>query len=193
MNHIEPTASKNLKLMESPKGKTVRFSQLVANSGNPEVITLWADPRKDQSFMQLVKKQRVVTIVQKPTGSKKDFGYIGFHPQPFAVFMVFPKALKPADGLHIIGLNYDLLKSPGLRKGFHPKIVDAPKPAAKKSLEKSFNVRILRTLSQELELEVKGKNMTEAKAQAINAADEQDLPSQTKKISDRVIKIKESL
>lgn len=179
--------------MESPKGKTVRFSQLVANSGNPEVITLWADPRKDQSFMQLVKKQRVVTIVQKPTGSKKDFGYIGFFPQPFAVFMVFPKALKPDPGLQIIGIKYDLLKLASPHKGFHPKFVDAPKPAAKKPIEKSFNVRILRILSQELEVEVKGQNLAEAKAQAINAADEQDLPSQTKKISDRVIKIKESL
>src|ERR1022692_1218616 len=52
MKHIEPTASKNLKLLESLERKAVRFSQLVDSSGKPEVVTLWADPKKDQAFMQ---------------------------------------------------------------------------------------------------------------------------------------------
>jgi hypothetical protein len=192
MNHIEAPTLKNLRLMESSKVKAVRFSQLVESSGKPEVVTLWADPKKDQSFMRLVKKRRVVTIVQKPAGTRKDFGYVGFHPQPFAVFLVFPKALKPDEGLQIIGIKYDLLKSPSPQKGFPPKIVNVPRTAAKKPPENSFNVRILRILSQELDLEVKGQNMTEAKAKAIVAALEQSLPPRTTKISDKVIEIRYS-
>jgi hypothetical protein len=60
----------------SGMAKEVRFSQLVTASGKPETFTLWTDPKKNSAFMKAARENRVLTIVQKPTGAKKDSGLI---------------------------------------------------------------------------------------------------------------------
>jgi len=90
--------------------REIRFGKLVETSGNPEVVTLWADPKTDRAFMKLVKELRVLTVIQKPTGTQKDFGLIGFHPQPFCSYLVFPRRIKEEGEVRVIGIKYDLLK-----------------------------------------------------------------------------------
>ena len=175
--------------MASSQAKTIRFSELVETSGKPEVVTLWVDPKSDKPFMDLVKRKRVVTILQKPTEGKADFGLVGFHPQPFATFMVFPRMLKCDEGLRIIGIKYELLDFPHATKSFEPRILKAPEAVPKRSTEKTFNVRILRTLSQELEFQVRALSLSEGKTKALAAADGQELPAETKKVSDKIIEI----
>jgi hypothetical protein len=174
-----------------PKDKAVRFAVLAETSGKPEVVTLWADPKKDESFMDFVKKRRVITVVQKPIGNKKDVGYIGFHPQPFAVFMVFPKPLKPRDGSQIIGIKYDLLATVDPKKDFKPRIIKAPSPIAKKPVTKIFHVHLQRTLSQAFEEEVSAFNLKEARKTALSSVGKRALPVGTIQLSMRVTQISE--
>jgi hypothetical protein len=175
--------------MASSQAKTIRFSELVKTSGKPEVVTLWADPKTDKPFMDLVKRKRVVTLLQKPTGGKADFGLVGFHPQPFATFLVFPKTLKCEEGLRIVGIKYELLDLPISKKSFQPRILKAPEAAPKRPPEKAFKVRVLRTLSQELEFQVQALSLSEGKTKALAAADGQELPPDTKKVRDKIIEI----
>jgi len=60
--------------------------------------------------MRLVGEGRIVTLIQTRRSSKKDFGFIGFHPQPYAAFLAFPKPLKETDNLRVIGIKYGLLE-----------------------------------------------------------------------------------
>lgn len=181
--------------MADAPDQSVRFLQLVAESGIPEVVTLWADPRKDRAFMKLIKGKRVATIVQKPTGTKKDFGAVGFHPQPFAMFLVFPKILKSADGTKIIGIKYDVLQTANPRKSFQPTLVPRPVPKPEslpsKPVEKIFRGRIIRRLSQELAFEVKARNSGEARTKALQTVSEQEIPAHTKKAGDKIVEIRE--
>lgn len=141
--------------------------------------------------MGLVNKKKVITIIQNPVGNKKDIGYIGFQPQPFAVFMVFPKPLQYEDGIQIIGIKYDLLKTDAPQKETHSNIVKLPLKSIQASIERSYRVRILRTLSEELEMEVTAINLKTAKENALAAADEQEPPPNTQKVSNKIIEITE--
>src|SRR3954452_15153369 len=89
-----------------------RFRDLVAVSGKPEVVTLWASPRKDQAFVNAIKENRVLTVVQEPGSKKKDFGIVGYHKQPYAAYLVFPKPLEPERNSKIVGINYELVQPP---------------------------------------------------------------------------------
>jgi hypothetical protein len=176
-----------------PPPQKVRFAQLVKDSGKPEVMTLWADPKKDNTFMQLVKKHRVLTVVQKPTGNKKDFGFIGFHPQPFASFMVFPKSLAEAEGVQVIGIKYDLIAElkPGLLRIFKPQKSAKFKPAPKAPVIKTFQAKIERTLTQLLEFDVAAVTIADAKKKAIVQAEEHDVPENCVKTRERILDIVE--
>jgi len=93
--------------------KNVRFGDLVKNSGRPTVHTLWTKPAGDKAFMQALKRNRVLTVVQDPTGKRKDYGEIGFHQQRGASFLVFPRPLPETSGVRVIGINYKLLGKAG--------------------------------------------------------------------------------
>src|ERR1700743_523497 len=107
--------------------KEIRFSQLVQKSGKPETMILWTQPKEKPSFMKAVRENRVVTVFQKPNGTKKDFGAIGFHQEKFGTYLVFPKKLAKLEDTHIIGIKYELLKeqppsSPVKKKIESPKV-----------------------------------------------------------------------
>lgn len=63
--------------------RKLRFGDLVRNSGRPQIITLWTDPKKDRAFTRATKENRVLTVVQEP-GTGKDYGWIGFKRHPRA-------------------------------------------------------------------------------------------------------------
>jgi hypothetical protein len=46
--------------------KTLRFGDLVRNSGRPETIALWTDPKKDRTLTRAIKENRVLTVIQEP-------------------------------------------------------------------------------------------------------------------------------
>jgi hypothetical protein len=107
--------------------KTVRFDQLVKQSGQPEQVTLWTKPEDDRDFMKAVHAGRVVTVLQQNVGTKKDFGIVGFFPKKNAAFLVFPKTLEPDDDTKVIGIKYERV-APESPKGpiFKPKKKTAP-------------------------------------------------------------------
>jgi len=88
-------------------GKTIRFGDLVRNSGRPHVVTLWVDPEKDRSFSKAIKENRVLTVHADPASHKKEYGSIGFQREQGATYLVFPEPL-PKEQSRIVGINYDL-------------------------------------------------------------------------------------
>ncbi len=92
--------------------KRTRFGDLVRASGRPQPFTLWTDPKEDRSFSQAVKGNRVLTVIQEPGSKHRDFGIIGFHEQPHASYLVFPRALPKNEDSRVIGINYQLVELP---------------------------------------------------------------------------------
>src|SRR4051794_6829647 len=95
--------------MPNAPAKTIRFAKVVATSGQPEPYTLWSAPEKDRPFQAALKQHRVMTVHQANTGSKADYGEVGFDPEEHGSILLFPKSLKPFEGRKIIGVKYDLL------------------------------------------------------------------------------------
>jgi hypothetical protein len=90
--------------------ETIRFSQVVERSGQPEPFTLWVKPEKDRKFQSALKDHRVLTVHQDTVGSKADYGTVGFTEDSHAQFLIFPKSLKRFEGKRIVGVKYELLK-----------------------------------------------------------------------------------
>jgi hypothetical protein len=93
--------------------KSIRFGDLVRNSGRPTAHTLWTKPGNDKRFMQAVKGNRVLTLVQDPTHKRKDYGKIGFRQLRGASYLVFPRPLLMDGPTHVVGINYRLLADAG--------------------------------------------------------------------------------
>jgi len=165
--------------------KEIRFSKLVQMAGKPETVTLWIKPKNNPAFMKAVKENRVVTVFQKPTGIRKDFGTIGFHQEKFAAYLVFPGRL-PKFEAHIIGINYELLqeseqKRPLKKKVEPPKAIrkdfshDGSLPTRdgiqklkpKDRSTKKFTVKIVRSGTAKTSLTVNDKTISEAEAIAL--------------------------
>lgn len=89
--------------------KTVRFAELVAKAGAPEAHQMWVPPAKDAAFQRALKAHRVLTVHQENVGTKKDYGVVGFHEEPHAQFLVFPKSLREFEGRRVVGVKYELL------------------------------------------------------------------------------------
>lgn len=92
--------------------KIVRFTQVVAKSGEPEPYALWSAPEKDRHFQAALHAHRVMSVHQANVGSQKDFGEVGFSEAEKGVLLIFPKSLKSFEGLRVVGVKYDLLKEP---------------------------------------------------------------------------------
>src|SRR5690242_18090224 len=92
--------------------KEIRFGELVSRAGKPEVVSLWSDPRQDRGFMKAVRDNRVVTLIQQPVIKKKDFGEIGFHRDPRAAYLIFPKPLPKGEASHVVGIKPELMAEP---------------------------------------------------------------------------------
>src|SRR4051812_6389771 len=95
--------------MQVKKKKTVRFGQLIGESGRPSQVILWTTPDKDPSFSRAIKEQRVLTIFQRNVGAQRDFGMIGFFEEKSAAFFVFPKRLCHPPETKVVGIKYDAI------------------------------------------------------------------------------------
>lgn len=92
-----------------PGGKTARFADVVATGGAPEPHVLWGPAAQDAEFQRALKAHRVMTVHQNNVGAKKDYGFVGYHEEPHAEYLVFPRSVRTFEGRRIVGINYDLL------------------------------------------------------------------------------------
>ena len=113
---------------------TVRFAQVVAQAGQPEPYTLWAEPKKDADFQKMLKHDRVMTVHQETAGAKKDYGEIGYTGDKSASLLVFPKSLRAFAGKRVIGVKYDLLEP--VKTAPPRKETASPKPAPRRKAER---------------------------------------------------------
>ena len=93
--------------MKLLKTKTVRFSQIVEECGQPNVYTLWQKPSTDRHLQAELKKNRVMTIVKTESGT--DFGMAGFKEIKGATYLVFPKSLKHFVDKRVVGIDWTLV------------------------------------------------------------------------------------
>ncbi len=94
--------------MKLLKVKTVRFSEVVAKAGAPEVYTLWQKPSADRRLQSLKKNHRLMTIQENESGT--DFGLADFCERKGARYLSFPKSLKRFAEQRIIGINWELVQ-----------------------------------------------------------------------------------
>ena len=94
--------------MKLLKIKTVRFSQVIENYGNPQVYTLWQKPSADRHLQSQINNNRVMTILKSESGT--DFGIVGFKESKEARYLIFPKSLKRLAEKRIIGIDWAFVR-----------------------------------------------------------------------------------
>ena len=93
---------------------TIRFGDLVRSAGRPRTFSLWSgNAKKDRTLQQAIRSNRVLTVIQEPTSTRKPFGRIGYHQNESALYLLFPRALAEDTESRVIGINFDLLDEPG--------------------------------------------------------------------------------
>jgi hypothetical protein len=90
--------------MKLLKIKTIRFSQIVEECGQPNIYTLWQKAAADRRFQVQLKNNRVMTVQKSESGT--DFGIIGFKERNGARYLVFPKSLKQFADKRVIGIDW---------------------------------------------------------------------------------------
>ncbi|TCO86808.1 hypothetical protein EV701_12624 [Chthoniobacter flavus] len=85
------------------------------------------DPAKDRTLQAAIKAHRVMTLIQNSTGKAADHGLVGFEKGTNRQFLIFPKSIQRFAGSKVVGIKYDLFKSPEL-----PKKDRAPRPKKRK-------------------------------------------------------------
>lgn len=104
--------------------KTVRFSQVVEKCGKPEVYLPLS--KADPALKKAVAAHKVMTLLSETHGSKNDYGEVGFREKAHGQFLIFPRSLKPFEGMRVVGIKYSLLKG-----------AEEPSPHAKKPVKAS--------------------------------------------------------
>jgi len=94
--------------MKLLKTKTIRFSQIVEECGQPNIYTLWEKPAADRRFQTQLKNNRVMTVQKTESGT--DFGIIGFKERKGARHLVFPKSLKQFVDKRVIGIDWTVVR-----------------------------------------------------------------------------------
>jgi hypothetical protein len=170
-------------VLNSGMGKTVRFTEVVEAAGTPEIYLPLANPKEDRNFMRAVKDQRVLSLKQEPTGTKKDFGTVGFVREKFISYLIFPKSLARFEGQRVVGIKYDTLREADLsaprsstsRRGRSTK----PKPPSPKPKPrpKRFTATVRITETNDVTVTVEAWNEKEARTKAEREAHEHTTPS----------------
>ena len=115
--------------------KTARFAEVVEKSGKPETYLLWVPAPQDKAFQRALKDHRIMTVHQELRGAKKDFGIVGFHEEPNAQFLLFPKSLRRFEGRRVIGINYELFAKTTSAQSKKVSVPERKQPAAKPKKE----------------------------------------------------------
>lgn len=148
--------------------KEVRFRKLVDTAGRPQIVSLWMDPKRDRGFMKAIKEHRVLTVIQEPRTHKKQFGKPGFHQDPHASYLVFPKPLAVHPESRVIGISYDLAAEPRitdpLSKG---RVAVRGKQRKAAPALKTFTVILSRTGVVETSFQFQARNAREAEKMAL--------------------------
>jgi hypothetical protein len=190
------------------KQKTIRFGDLVKNSGRPEIVTLWGDPEKQKGFAKAIKENRVLTVIQN-VGGQKDYGLIKFDREAHAVYLVFPRPLPKGPDARVIGINYQLTDEPPVTDPVDLSTIVPPKPKPKhapppepdpepepepkpeppkKEEPRSFTITIRRTAVIEKEFTVKALTDEAAEEEALKAARKAPFKVKEAKMSDEIVK-----
>lgn len=151
--------------------RELRFRDLVAASGTPEVVSLWTDPRQDPTFMKAVRENRVLTVTQPTGANKRDSGRIGFHESAHAAYFIFPQPLVRNLDSRVVGIKYNLLRqrrpgAPDRPRG--PELRSAPQPRAKP--ESIFHFIVQRQAVLETTVQVSARTKAEAERKALHTA-----------------------
>jgi len=128
---------------------TVRFSKIVETAGKPIVHTLWIEPAKDSVLQNAIKANRVMTIHQRPAGTKTDYGKVGFEKKASGEVLIFPKSLRAFADKRVIGVNYDLLDWPAVPRNQEALNPQPPKPALKSKPKEILVVAVERPVVKE--------------------------------------------
>ena len=156
---------------------TVRFSEVVKKAGTPEVYLPLSDPKRDRSFMGAVRENRVLSLKHEPTGTKKDFGTVGYLLERHISYLIFPKPLTQFKGRRVIGIKYDSLSEASLctprasaaARGRSTK----PRPPKPKPRPKRFTATVRIIASNDVQVTVEAMNEKEARAKAVDVARQQ--------------------
>jgi hypothetical protein len=164
--------------------KTIRFGDLVRNSGRPKTVTLWSKPEDNPSFARAIKENRVLTVLQE--SGRKDHGRIGFKLLPSALYLEFPRSLPRTGDAVVVGINYQLIDEPAVPAKdraklakpppFRPKPesplpqIKEPEPVVKKPEPQEFTIKVRRTASVEDKITVKALDRSEAERLALERA-----------------------
>jgi hypothetical protein len=173
---------------------TMRFRDLVKTAGTPESKSLWTDPKNDRDFMRAVKQNRVLTVVQE--SAKKDFGELGFHQRPGALYFVFPKPLPAGHG-KVIGIKYDLAETTEPKDPVLPEDLKRASKRAKRLKQekqeapaKTFNVTVRRLAVVETKAVVEAYSKNEAREKAIEMVKGQGFDLAKAKIENKIESVK---
>jgi hypothetical protein len=177
--------------------KTIRFGDLVRNSGRPQTVTLWTDPKKDRSLQEAIRDNRVLTVVQEPTSKHKDYGLLGFHQQTSATYLIFPRSLPPVPDSRVVGINFQLIEETKVtdpaRLGELKTKTESkaqrlrPKPDPE-PVKNTFTVRIRRTAVVETDVKVEAEDQATAEKKALNWLKHRPFEANSLSISQEVIK-----
>jgi hypothetical protein len=174
----------------------IRFRDLVKTAGTPEPKSLWTDPKNDRDFMRAVKQKRVLTVVQE--SKRKDFGELGFHQHPGALYFIFPKPL-PAEKGRVIGIKYDLAEagepadilSPAeLKQGAKKKVAKSFESKKDEPMVKSFEVLARRMAVLEESFTVDAHSKAEARQKAAEALETRGFDLGKAKIENEIKSVK---
>lgn len=182
------------------KSKTVRFADLVRKFGRPEMVTLWTDPQKNVQFSKAIDENRVVTLKQITVGTKKDFGFIGFHKERNVSFLLFPKSIGYPVGTKVIGIKYDLITSPEppdpLSLSDRLALVAPKTPGRgvaevqpKKKAVETFQVTIKVVATVDVLVDVTAADQAEARKKAQAQFDEEEVDFSKAQVQTRVRKV----
>lgn len=140
-------------------------------------MALWTKPKDNPSFLKAVRENRILTVIQKPTGTQKDFATIGFAQERFASYMVFPKPLPKVSEARVVGIDYQSVvevttsqsgtETTPSKKEIATRALLPPQIPEDKPIRKQFRVTIVRSATQEVALTVRAQNIGEAETNAL--------------------------
>jgi hypothetical protein len=174
----------------------IRFRELVKTAGTPEPKSLWTDPKHDPDFLRAVKQNRVLTVVQE--SRKKDFGELGYHQHPCALYFVFPKPL-PAESGRVIGIKYEMAEAGEPADAIPPeKLKRAAKarpgrsrePEKPKTVLKTFQVTFRQLAVLESTLRIEARSKAEASKEALKLLEQRTFDVANAKIKNEIKSVK---
>src|SRR5262249_7330976 len=141
----------------------------------------------------------------EPSSKHKDFGRIGFHQQPSAMYLVFPRPLPQDSSSRVIGINYQLIEEPEVTDPARPgDFVARPKPAKHeapkqevprqelpkpkpKPAKRTFMIRVRRSATLDTEINVEAENQQTAEKEAMESVKNRPFDLSKSRITQQIV------